>query len=294
MSDHWTNYWEQGHLTSFGGGFKNNYEGELKEFWSTFASQLVPNSKVLDIGTGNGALIELIQKNNNFKCVGIDQATINNEISRTINGEFYSKVSAEKLIFSDNEFDSVIAQFALEYTNIDQSLDEVLRVLTAKGRFAFVCHHPESIVVKPNELILEAAKLVKSHFSIPLSNLIEAILDKDTVATRQFIKEIEVQITTQFGSNSEPLLGTNLPAFIGFLSQNSQKNLDFRKALSLFMSELELLILRLTELVEAAKNSKILIDRVKSLAESYEEANLYENTTENLIATCIVGQLSCQ
>lgn len=76
MSEHWSEYWSQGYITSFGDAFKNNYQGEIKVLWQKFSLSLDKHSKVLDIGTGNGAVIELMQSVSQHECVGIDQATI--------------------------------------------------------------------------------------------------------------------------------------------------------------------------------------------------------------------------
>ncbi|GKW52183.1 hypothetical protein NCCP2140_12360 [Pseudoalteromonas sp. NCCP-2140] len=292
MSDHWTNYWQQGHLTSFGNGFKNNYQGALQQFWYSFANKLEENAAILDVGTGNGALIQLLQKDKKLNCFGVDKATIHPEVSKSIGGTFLSNTAVEKLPFNDDEFSCVVAQFALEYSLINKSIQEVFRVLQRKGVFAFVCHHPESIIVKPNTLILSAAHFVKRNITPSLTALISCLDEKGFAFAERYFDEINTQIKNEFKNDTDALAGTNLPAFLSFLLQNVNNKIDFKKALSLFMNELDLLILRLTELVNAATQSTTLINKVKAVSTSYDEGKIFDNNHSGLLATYIVGRAS--
>lgn len=290
MSDHWTNYWQQGHLTSFGNGFKKNYQGSLQEFWCSFATKLDPDSLVLDVGTGNGALIQLIQRDKKLNCVGIDQAKIHPEVSKSVGGTFLSNTAVENLPFKDDEFSSVIAQFSLEYSQLDKSISEVFRVLSAKGVFAFVCHHPESIIVKPNAKILAAANFVRQELTSSLMALINDLDRKQLESAKHYFNEIEIKMKREFINNFDALVGTNLPAFINFLRQNQNNKIDFKKALSLFMNELELLILRLTELVNAANQSALLIEQVETMKVNCEVGKIFDNNQDELLAIYIMGE----
>lgn len=59
-NQHWSNYWQQGHITSFGQSFSGNYTGVLKEVWQDIIVNLPDNFAVLDLATGNGAIPQLI------------------------------------------------------------------------------------------------------------------------------------------------------------------------------------------------------------------------------------------
>jgi len=290
MSDHWTNYWQQGHLTSFGNGFKSNYQGALQQFWYSFAKKLEENSAVLDVGTGNGALIQLLQKDKKLNCYGVDQAKIHPEVTNSIGGVFLSNTVAENLPFSNDEFSCVVAQFALEYSQINKSIKEVFRVLDGKGIFAFVCHHPESIIVKPNALILDAANFVKINITSTLTDLVNCLDYKELTSAECYFDEIDTKINNGFKKGFDAMQGTNLPAFLNFLRQNKYNNIDYKKALSLFMNELELLILRLIELVDAATQSATLLKQVKAISMSYDEGKIFDNNHGGLLATYIIGK----
>ena len=83
MENYWSEYWSQGYLTSFGQDIKKNYTGKLKQSWIGFASELSPQCKILDIGTGNGALIQLIHDSSKdqLSFIGIDKATDSKYVS---------------------------------------------------------------------------------------------------------------------------------------------------------------------------------------------------------------------
>ncbi len=294
MSEHWSEYWRSGHLTSFGNGFKKNYEGELKDFWRAASNNFEEGSTILDVGTGNGALIELIQNNKKFNCFGIDQADIHSGITRSINGTFLSNTSVECLPFDNQTFSNVISQFALEYSRVDEGIDEVFRVLALDGTFIFVCHHPDSIIVKPNIKILKAANFVKSNLEISLRKLVNSLIKKNLLLANQLFEDINEVIFAYSEKEKEALIGTNLPAFIDFLLQNAGNDIDFEKALLLFIEELNLLIVRLTELVRAASSSLNLIKKIKALNVEFEDGLLLEAQSTNIIATYIKGNQTSQ
>ena len=58
--------------------------------------------------------------------------------------EFHGRTPSEQLKFSGASFDAVTAQYALEYTEVAKSLDEIRRVLRPGGYFMCICHSVES------------------------------------------------------------------------------------------------------------------------------------------------------
>ncbi len=282
MSEHWTNYWQQGHLTSFGGGFKANYVGELKSFWNKFASKIEKHSTILDIGTGNGALIELLQVNHNFNCVGIDNAVIHKGYIESSRGVLLSGISAEELPFENSHFDYVISQFAIEYTDIENSLKEVYRVLKSKHNFVFVCHHPESSIIKSNEEILEMSIAIKNGLFVHMDALVMALASNEELIKENF-SVIEAFIKDK-SNKINGLLGTNLLAFIDFLKRNQGKKIKFVEAYESFKKEIELLILRLEELIHAANNLESIIEILNQNEFNFEIGYIREDKSGELLA----------
>mgnify|MGYP000117163908 CR=1 FL=1 len=259
----WSQYWQQGYLTSFGSSIKTNYQGVIKEYWFRFFDKLTNQDKVLDIGTGNGALIALAQAHPSLHCdfVGIDYANVNicdNSLIEQKNIEFISNVQAEELIFGAGEFTAAIAQFSLEYTNIEQSIEEVSRVLANKGRFQFVCHHSDSLIVQPNSILLKTALRILDKDGIldtlkqlinelgqksgPKSKTSEKLRNKFNNLVYDFLKVDELAFQN-----------TNFPSLIK--SVFTQKNFAIRQEIICqFEEEFTGQISRFTQLSNAALN----------------------------------------
>lgn len=285
MSEHWSEYWEQGHMTSFGDAFKTNYQGEIKDLWQGYSRTLDRHSKILDIGTGNGAVIELIQSVSQHNCVGIDLAQINNNVTNCINGRFMSNVSAEKLPFENAEFDVVISQFALEYSDVDLSISEIHRILKPKGKLNLVCHKSNSIIVEPNKRILKAAIAVKENILVNLKCLVNALIKNESTVLYQ--KSIEQFISSFVLTERDSLEATNFPAFYRFIIKN--KNIDFNEAYKLFELELDLLMLRLNELKKAAENTEKLLLALNNNGVFTKFSNVELKDKENNLLAIIVS-----
>ena len=164
MSQHWDEYWQQGHLTSFGASFSGNYSGVLETIWDQDFKCLPDDFKVLDLATGNGALPLLL---NQFfadtqkigEVIGVDLAQINTDLAKielnsNIKVSLVSQVDCASLPYDDNHFDQVISQFGLEYSELKFSIPEALRVLRPGGALSLVTHHSRSMVISRNRRIL--------------------------------------------------------------------------------------------------------------------------------------------
>ena len=51
MNSHWSEYWQQGHTTSFGEALSGNYEGVLKNVWEPVFDGLTEDFLVVDVIT---------------------------------------------------------------------------------------------------------------------------------------------------------------------------------------------------------------------------------------------------
>jgi phosphatidylethanolamine/phosphatidyl-N-methylethanolamine N-methyltransferase len=100
--------------------------------------QLLPKGKLLDIGTGHGALFGLGLKHD---ITGIDSSVEMLKIAR----KKYSKqdiqeMSAEDLSYSDESFDYIVLAHVLSTVPIRNTLAEAKRVLKPKGKL-FILNH---------------------------------------------------------------------------------------------------------------------------------------------------------
>lgn len=254
MKDYWSEYWAQGYITSFGEDIKTNYSGKLKECWGNFSSTLNEDATILDIGTGNGALIDLINnsREHNFTFFAVDQAQLKEDLIKNLPGRFISNTSAENLPFKNEFFDAVVSQFAIEYSDLHASIKECGRVLKKGGSYQLICHEKDSDIVTPNIDILASAKRVKNRFLNELYQLITCIKKNDDILNEK-INLIELFIKEENKINTYAFNATLFPSFYEFVLSNRKIDLD--KAYSLFNKELEGLIFRLSDLENAAKNS---------------------------------------
>jgi ubiquinone/menaquinone biosynthesis C-methylase UbiE len=157
--EHWESYYRGGRLAACPTGPDANYTLELRDIWIEFFGSLANGARILDIGTGNGA-IPLIARQTaeslgrTYDIHGADLARINP--SRDVPGgarlfagiAFHPGVAAEKLPFETASFTAVSGQYALEYSDIRQSLAQVLRVLKPGAGAQFLMHHADSIIVE--------------------------------------------------------------------------------------------------------------------------------------------------
>lgn len=185
MNSHWSDYWEQGHLTSFGESFSSNYTGVLNEIWTLRFAELADNFKVLDLATGNGALPLMVSdylKNRSVEgeVIGVDLAKIKTDINAfnladNLNVKLLSNIDCSELPFEDGQFELVMSQFGIEYADLKKAIPEALRVLQSKGRLALVMHHENSLILNRNRRILS---LIKSDEIENIFKLLSGIVDK--------------------------------------------------------------------------------------------------------------------
>lgn len=154
-----------------------SYTLELQGVWLEFFASLTDGSRVLDIGTGNGAIALLardaaVSAGRTFEIHGTDLAQI--DPVRHVKGgsslysgiAFHPGTPTERLPFATGYFDAVSGQFALEYTEVDTALREIHRVLRIGGRAQFILHHAQSVIVRNARESLEQSRLVLDETQI--------------------------------------------------------------------------------------------------------------------------------
>ena len=155
----WTHYWSTAPASSRGclpdlPGVAANH---LQEIWRHFFASLPPGARLLDLGTGGGAvLFEAKTSRPDLQLTGVDYATVLPELDKTIT--LYPGTSFENLPFADGSLEAVTSQFAIEYGNILAAAKEVERVLTFSGSYLFICHHADGVIVRDNIARLKALR----------------------------------------------------------------------------------------------------------------------------------------
>lgn len=169
--DHWEAYYRSGAVATCPTTPAGGYDLELRDAWVAFFTALPTDARVLDIGTGNGAVALIAAETaaalgRNYRVHGIDLARIDPlrhvpDGARRLAGiEFHAGVATEKLPFEAASFDAVSGQYALEYSQVDAALAEIHRVLRPSARACFIIHHVDSLLVRNAGHSLRQASLV--------------------------------------------------------------------------------------------------------------------------------------
>lgn len=176
----WDRFWRYDRLSSFGTGAAGaNYEGETADSWRAFFAGLPEGAGVIDLCTGNGAVAVLAvevgrEQNKSFAVCGVDAADIHPGTFVTTRPgiidsiEFKGRVPVEQLPFGDGSFDAVVSQFGIEYSNMDLSLAEAIRITSDSGRMRLAMHTAEGAVVRDTR-----QSVVDADFLLDQTKLIE-------------------------------------------------------------------------------------------------------------------------
>ena len=287
MENHWSDYWEQGHLTSFGSDFSGNYSGILKDIWQPVFDNLPQSFKVLDIGTGNGALPLLIQgyfenKTHSGHIIGVDLASVQQPDTSALNNnikvELMGGVNCVELPV-DGPFDLGRSQFGIEDSNLDKTLPEVSRVLANPGKVSFVCHHVQSLIIKRNASLLKfiSNPLVEDlwdnlHLIVTAMGEMKGQEDllriKKDVNCETYRNKINSTIAALVDMNE---LAAKDSELLNYIMTFFKKGLfwsmaEKRDYIDYASSQIQMLKLRLTELVNAAIDEQKLADMLILMA----------------------------
>lgn len=149
----WDQYWGFGTLHSCPGSYVGNYGGALGEFWNRLFLRFEQDMRVLDLGSGNGALaalmISAVGEQNLPAIDAVDFATPRPYWLKKNPGageriRFHEGVAMEALPFDDASFDRIISQYGFEYADPVRASAEVIRVARPGAEITMVCHHHDS------------------------------------------------------------------------------------------------------------------------------------------------------
>lgn len=157
-TDEWSAYWRDGRGAACRADDAGLYRGVIGDFWREHFGQFDDGCRILDLATGNGAVLELAsevaqRQGKRFLLYGVDLAAISplkftkmHEVAPVLN--FYPGVGNESLPFARRMFETVTSQYGLEYGGLRSSLGEVSRVLKPGGKLAVVCHWREGDIAR--------------------------------------------------------------------------------------------------------------------------------------------------
>ena len=218
----WSLFWRQGHSTTFGDYFKQGYAGPVADWWHSKLTTLPTGSVVLELGCGNCSLLPaMISSGIKGKYIGVDLARVRlSAVSEQglpesgIEVSLHSETPAENVPEADASIGLVASVFGIEYSNLDQSLPEVLRLLKPGGQFCALLHHDDSVVTSMSR------RAISEYNSDDLNDIIDALTiictERDNTPS---IKEL--------GSNPRAEKGRNI---INQMAQKHLSNTDIKTA----------------------------------------------------------------
>lgn len=156
-SDAWSKLWHAGVLHSCSTAIEGNYDGEIEAFWNAHFDGLLDGQRVVDVGTGNGALALLAKRRAAHRGIaldihGVDAADIDPprwaaHAASFAGITFHPGTRMETLPFEAGSVSLVTSQYAFEYCHPrEPALEEIFRVIGAAGRAAFLLHSTDSLI----------------------------------------------------------------------------------------------------------------------------------------------------
>ena len=151
--DAWSQYWKAGALHSLAGSFQGNYSGAIRAFWEQVFAPLNADARVLDIGTGNGALPALLCEVRGDTLPQVEAIDLAAPDPAWLDSappawrariRFHAGMAVEDTGFEEARFNLVVSQYGLEYSDLARALPEVARITAPGGRLALVLHHAGS------------------------------------------------------------------------------------------------------------------------------------------------------
>lgn len=177
----WSNYWQQGHQTTFGDYYKDGYtRGFVHDWWRSCLHDLTTVEQVLEIGCGNGSLIPgLSEAGFNGLYTGVDIALVSPTSDSTpFQKQFIDQMPFEEVPLVDNSIDLIASVFGFEYSNHEASLDKIRALLSHHGDVHLLIHHENSAVTEMSKRAIIEFSTVKIAESITDLERIDHELDR--------------------------------------------------------------------------------------------------------------------
>ncbi len=177
----WDSFWKYDRLSSFQSGpGAGNYGVPIADGWHGFFDSLPDGARILDLATGNGAIaVMAVESANaagkNFAVTGANLADVRPTAYVTRNLaeleqiHFLTATPAEQLPLEPDSLDAVVSQYGLEYSDLDRSLPEAVRVLGPGGRLRLAMHAADGTVARDTVKAIADADFLIHVEIIPLA-----------------------------------------------------------------------------------------------------------------------------
>ncbi len=261
-SKHWSDYWNNGHLTSLPQDYHGNYDGNIKSFWLETLKILTNGCQVLDLCTGNGAIAvitteESSRKGLDIQITGVDAAKINKDVIISSHPDmeqyinlikFVDNTLIENLPFQGETFDLITSQFGFEYCNWERGAKEISRVLTKNGQLVLVCHSPDSHIIEFMEKEEFEYGIIHRTDLYPL--FVKFLNDNISYFKfRKNLRKIKRIISGRTKHKQTPIIDNFLNLISFILASNEDDILARKQDISEFLQQMKFAYLRVKDLL---------------------------------------------
>lgn len=149
----WSSYWATGALQSCPDPAAADYGPVTSRFWLAFLAGLGSDSRLLELGCGNGALVKLAMERGpqagDWRIDAIDLARLQPWMdfgpAAQARVRFHGETSMESLPFENQSFSHVASHYAIEYAEQERAWSEVFRVCRPGASIALILHYRDSL-----------------------------------------------------------------------------------------------------------------------------------------------------
>ncbi len=199
----WSKFWRDDNLSACTPD-DGTTDGSLQREWLSFFHSLNDKARILDLGTGNGALAvmavsaetEEVGNSRSFDVHGCDLAAIEpglyvkSRAKDLAQIQFHAETAMEKLPFGDETYDAVCGQYALEYSDVSESVPELMRVLRSGGSLQFLLHDAAGALHQRNQLQWQQAQtLLQSELVAGTRNMLTAVVAGESASQPGTLEE---------------------------------------------------------------------------------------------------------
>jgi len=229
-SDHWSDYWSRGCLTSLPEDFSANYDGEVAEFWNAAFHQVPENGSIIDLCTGNGAVAFLAadyaqRHAPGLRITAVDAATPNTAaVTRNFPAlaplldriRFIGNCRVEDLGLPGAQFDLATSQYGIEYCEWGPAAERVAHLLKPGGRLVMVAHTAGSDILRLMEREHQEYALLGR---LGFYGAIREYLDRKIAHAefRQRLTSVQQRLGPEFSKSGSPLFRSVLGMLAGAL-----------------------------------------------------------------------------
>lgn len=239
--EQWEKYYRGGALATCPTAPDGGYDRELRQAWMDFFGTLADGARILDVGTGNGAVALIASetaalRRRQWQIHATDLAMIDppryvpDGARRFAGIHFHPGVPTESLPFETQSFDAVGGQYALEYTDTHAALAEIRRVLKPGGEVQFILHHSHSLLVRNAHASLQDSQIVFEHSRIfrhlhrlvTMEQATPGTIEKATADLRAAIQSLKQGLQQAQTTSGGRILGVALDAVQKLLAARRQ------------------------------------------------------------------------